>query len=214
MQLNKPLSCMLIVVVATAAACNSTPEITKPAPASAVAWQVDNPKSTLHFVTTKAGQPGVGGIGEVQRFGQFAGGMSSGGDINFTVTLASVATGVDIRDERLRTMLFNVKDMPLAAFTARIDPAALRDLGPGAVKDIDVAGQLTMAGQSKPLAAKLRVMRLGASQLSVATRLPIMVDAAQFGLASGVEAMREVMGLSFLATSAPVSVQLVLDQKS
>jgi polyisoprenoid-binding protein YceI len=214
MRLNKSLSCVLIVVAAAAAACNSTPDITKPATAPATAWQIDNARSTLHFVTTKAGQPGVGGVGEVQSFGQFAGGMSSGGEINFTVTLASVATGVDIRDERLRTMLFNVKDMPLAAFTARIDPAALRDLGPGAVKDMDVAGQLTLAGQSKPLAAKLRVMRLGASQLSVATRTPIVVDAAQFGLKGGVEALREVMGLSFLATSAPVSLQLVLAEKS
>jgi polyisoprenoid-binding protein YceI len=212
MRLNTSLSCMLIVVAATVTACNSTPEVTQSA--SAAAWQIDSAKSTLNFVTTKAGQAGVGGVGEVQSFGQFAGGMSSGGDINFTVTLASVATGVDIRDERLRTMLFNVKDMPLAAFAARIDPAALRDLGPGSVKDIDVAGQLTLAGQSKPLAAKLRVARLGSTQLSVATRAPIVVDAAQFGLKPGVEALREVMGLNFLATSAPVSLQLVLNEKS
>jgi polyisoprenoid-binding protein YceI len=212
MRLNKSLLCMLIVVAATVAACNSTPELAKPEPAAA--WQIHNAKSTLNFVTTKAGQAGVGGVAEVQNFGQFAGGMSSGGDINFTVTLASVATGVDIRDERLRTMLFNVKDIPLAAFAARIDPAALRDLGAGGVKDIDVTGQLTLAGQSKPLAAKLRVARLGASQLSVATRAPTMVDATQFGLKAGVEALREVMGLNFLATSAPVSLQLVLSEKS
>jgi polyisoprenoid-binding protein YceI len=211
MRLNIPLSCMLIVVAATVTACSSTPEVTQSVSASA--WQVDSAKSTLNFVTTKAGQAGVGGVGEVQSFGQFAGGMSSGGDINFTVTLASVATGIDIRDERLRTMLFNVKDVPLAAFAARIDPAALRDLGPGGVKDIDVTGQLTLAGQSRPLAAKLRVARLGALQMSVATRAPIVVDAAQFGLKPGVEALREVMGLNFLATSAPVSLQLVLDQK-
>jgi polyisoprenoid-binding protein YceI len=211
MRLNTSLSCMLMAGIVALAACNTTPEGAKPVGA---AWQIDSAKSTLSFVSTKASQAGVGGVGEVHSFGQFAGGMSSGGDINFTVTLASVATGVDIRDERLRTMLFNVKDMPLAAFTARIDPAALRDLGPTGVKDIDVTGQLTLAGQSKPLAAKLRVARLGASQLSVATRAPIMVDAAQFGLKGGVEALREVMGLSFLATSAPVSLQLVLEPKS
>ncbi len=212
MRLNTSRSCMVIVVAAIVAACNSTPEVAKPA--SATAWQIDNAKSTLHFVTTKAGQAGAGGVGEVQSFGQFAGGMSGGGEINFTVTLASVTTGIDIRDERLRTMLFNVKDMPLAMFAARIDPAALRDLGPGGVKDIDVTGQLTLAGQSKPLAAKLRVSRLATSQLSVATRAPIMVDAAQFGLKEGVEALREVMGLNFLATSAPVSLQLVLSEKT
>jgi polyisoprenoid-binding protein YceI len=212
MSVIRPLACLLIVFGATTTACNSTPDVNKPA--SAAAWQIDGAKSTLNFVTTKAGQAGVGGVGEVQSFGQFAGGMTSAGNISFTVTLASVATGVDIRDERLRTMLFNVKDMPVAEFAAQIDPAELRDLGPGGVKDIDVAGQLTLAGQSKPLAAKLRVARLGASQLSVATRAPIVVDAAQFGLKSGVEALRDIMGLNFLATSAPVSLQLLLSEKS
>jgi polyisoprenoid-binding protein YceI len=206
------LPCLLIVCSAALGACNSTPDLGKPA--SAAAWQIDSAKSTMNFVTTKAGQAGVGGVGEVQSFGQFAGGMASDGNINFTVTLASVATGIDIRDERLRTMLFNVRDMPVATFAAQIDPAALRDLGPGGMKDIDVAGELTLAGQSKPLTAKLRVVRLGASQLSVATRAPIVVDAAQFGLKSGVEALRDIMGLNFLATSAPVSLQLLLSEKS
>jgi polyisoprenoid-binding protein YceI len=212
MRINKLLSVVLITAVATLAACNSTSEAIKARPADS--WQIDSTKSTLHFVTTKAAQSGVGGVGEVQSFGQFAGGVSTGGEITFTVTLASVATGVDIRDERLRTMLFNVKDMPLATFAARIDPAVLRDLAPASVKDIDVPGQLTLAGQSKPMVAKLRVLGLGASQLSVNTRTPIVVDAAQFGLKPGVEALREVMGLSFLATSAPVSMQLVLDRRS
>jgi polyisoprenoid-binding protein YceI len=212
MRLNKYLSCMLIAVAAAAAACNSTPEVTKPA--SAMAWQIDGEKSALQFVTIKAGQPGVGGVGEVQSFSRFAGGMSGSGDISFTVTLASVATGVEIRDERLRTLLFKVKDMPLATFSARIEPAALRDLGPGAVRDLDVAGQLTLAGQSNALTAKLRVVRSSATQMSVTTRAPIVVDAVQFGLKGGVESLREVMGLSFIATSVPVSLQLVLSEKS
>lgn len=212
MRVKKFLSIVLIAGAATLAACNLTPGATKASLPDS--WQIDSTKSTLNFVTTKAGQSGVGGVGEVQSFGQFAGGVSPGGEISFTVTLASVATGVDIRDERLRTMLFNVKDMPLATFAARIDPAMLRELAPGSVKDIDVAGQLTLASQSKPMVAKLRVLALGASQLSVSTRVPIVVDAAQFGLKPGVEALREVMGLNFLATSAPVSMQLVLDRRS
>jgi polyisoprenoid-binding protein YceI len=212
MRVKKFLSIVLIAGAATLAACNLTPVATKASLPDS--WQIDSTKSTLNFVTTKAGQSGVGGVGEVQSFGQFAGGVSPGGEISFTVTLASVATGVDIRDERLRTMLFNVKDMPLATFAARIDPAMLRELAPGSVKDIDVAGQLTLASQSKPMVAKLRVLALGASQLSVSTRVPIVVDAAQFGLKPGVEALREVMGLNFLATSAPVSMQLVLDRRS
>jgi polyisoprenoid-binding protein YceI len=181
------------------------------APTAAAAYRVDNAQSAITFVTMKAGQPGTGGIGEVQRFSRFGGGMDAGGRISFDVDLASVDTGVEIRNERLRTMLFNVKVTPQANFVAQIDPALISALPANASRDVDVNGNLTLAGQTQPVAAKLRVARLG-SALQVATRAPIVIDANQFGLKPGVEAMREVMGLNFLASAAPVTFTLVLSQ--
>ena len=199
-----------LCAAALAAACThmADPSANAPAPASA-AYRIDNALSAIHFVTMKAGQAGAGGIGEVQRFSRFSGGMDGTGRVGFDVDLASVETGVDIRDERLRTMLFNVKATPLARFEAQFDPALIGSLPAHGARDIDLNGKLTLAGQTKPVLAKLRVSRVGAD-LQVATRAPIVVDANQFGLKPGVEAMREVMGLNFLASAAPVTFSLVL----
>jgi polyisoprenoid-binding protein YceI len=176
------------------------------------AWQIDNTQSMLSFVTTKAGQPGVAAITEVQSFKRFSGALNAQGQIRFVVDLASVDTGVEIRDERLRTMLFNVKATPTATFIAQIDPSTLRELSAGGARDLDLAGQLSLAGQSQPVTAKVRVARQGAHAISVTTRAPIVVNASDYGLRAGVDALREVMGLSLVSAAAPVSFMLVMRQ--
>jgi hypothetical protein len=63
------------------------------------------------------------------------------------------------------------------------------------------------------VAAKLRVSRLERGSLQVATRVPIIVDVNQYGMKSGVEALREVVGLNFLASAAPVTFTLALHEQ-
>jgi polyisoprenoid-binding protein YceI len=185
------------------------------ASASSAGWTVDAAQSNLNFVTTKAGQAGVGGIGEVQTFKRFAGGMDAAGQIKLSIDLVSVDTGVEIRDDRLRTMLWNVKATPQATFTAKLADAGLSKLATDASADLDVTGQLELAGQTKPVSAKLRATRISGDKLMVVTRAPIVINSNDFGLKAGVEAMREVMGLNFLASTAPVNVALLLNaQKS
>jgi len=80
----------------------------------------------------------------------------------------------------------------------------------GASADVELTGQLTIAGQSKPLSANLRVVKLASNALLVGTRTPIVVNLKDYGLQDGVEALRSVMNLSVLASSAPVSFSVVL----
>ncbi|MGY0194145.1 YceI family protein [Leptothrix sp. BB-4] len=171
---------------------------------------VDADASSLRFVSIKAGAAGAGGIVEVHRFDRFKGGLDAKGTIWLDIDLASVRTGIDLRDERLRTMLFDVAASPSATFTARIDPATLDGLRENGSLDLDLAGYLRLAGQSQPMQAALRITRLPTGSLQVTTRAPIVVDAQAFGLQAGVEALRQVMGLNFLSTAAPVTLNMVL----
>jgi polyisoprenoid-binding protein YceI len=190
-------------------ACTTGPTTT----GSAQNWAIDNNQSTLNFVTTKAGQPGVAGINETQVFKRYAGGIDQSGKISLNIDLASVDTGVEIRDERLRTMLWNVKATPQATFTAQLPTEMLNTIGNASSQAIELKGQLQMGGQTKPVVANVRVSKLASNQLLVVTSQPILVNANDYGLRAGVEAMREVMGLNFLAASAPVSFTLVLSAK-
>jgi polyisoprenoid-binding protein YceI len=197
---------LVALLVAALSACTSAPGIS-----ASAAYRIDAQQSALHFVTTKAGQAGVGGVSEVGRFSRFDGSLGADGRITLDIDLASVDTGIGIRDDRMRSMLFNVAAMPKATFAAQVDPAMVAAIGVNTSRDVDLNGTLTLAGQSKPVAARLRVTRLGPGSLQVATRTPIVVDARQFGLQAGVEALREVVGLNFLASAAPVTFSMVLN---
>jgi polyisoprenoid-binding protein YceI len=176
-------------------------------------WQVDSNASDFHFVTTKAGAAGSSTITEVQRFKQIGGTVNSNGKINFNVQTASVDTLIPIRDERLRELLFKSVNFPQASFSGQVEMESIKALKPGDEKDVDVAGDLTLAGVSKPATAKLRVVRLSANRLLVSTREPLIVNANDYSLQAGVEALRTVMGLNVLSPSAPVDFSMVLTQK-
>ena len=176
-------------------------------------WQVDNARSSFTFVTTKAGQPGTNAITEVSSFKRVAGGVSSVGQIEMLVDLTSIDTGFEIRDDRVKSMLFNVGVTPQAKFTAKIESSTIRSIPANGFKDVDVAGQLTISGQTKPVAARLRVSQLGAGALQVATIAPIVINANDYGIGKGVEALREIMGLNLLSPAAPVSFNLVMNEK-
>jgi polyisoprenoid-binding protein YceI len=190
-------------------ACSTGPAVT----AGAQDWAIDSTQSTLNFVTTKAGQQGVAGVSETQVFKRYSGGVDQAGKISLNIDLASVDTGIEIRDERLRTMLWNVKATPQATFTAQLPADMLKSVGGAASQMIELNGQLQLGGQTKPVVANVRVSKLASNQLLVVTRQPILINANDYGLRPGVEALREVMGLNFLAGSAPVSFTLVLNAK-
>lgn len=164
--------------------------------------------SVLSFNTTKAGAAGVGGITETMQFKRFEGGVDAQGRIQLKIDLSSIDSGIGIRDERMQSMLWNVGQYPSVTFSAQIKPEALPTKAGESVA-LDVPGELTMAGQSKPLAAQLQVSALQDKWL-VTTRKPIVVKADDFGLTAGVEALRAIMGLNYLSSNAPVTFQLEL----
>ena len=170
-----------------------------------VAWQLNPTASSLTFTTTKAGVAGVGGVTETMRFTAMKGGLNPAGRIEFSVDLASVESGID--NERLRTMLWNSADFPRATFSANLNANDLAKIREGREPvAVSAEGQLTMVGQSRPLKVELQVTPVQARRL-VNTRQPIIVNAEEFGLKPGVEALRQIMGLNYLSSSAPVSLQ-------
>jgi polyisoprenoid-binding protein YceI len=178
---------------------------------TAPSWMVNTAASTLTFNTTKAGTAGVGGITEIMRFTRYEGGVDAKGRISFKIDLTSIDSGIAIRDERLQTMFWNVGTQPSVTFSAQLSPETLQKLSKEAMV-LDVDGQLTMAGQTKPAKTQLQVTPVNGKVL-VSTRRPILVKADDFGLTPGVEALRAIMGLNFLSSSVPVNFSLEMTQK-
>ena len=171
-------------------------------------WQVNPTASSLTFNTTKAGVAGVGGITETMRFTRYEGGLDAQGRIQFKIDLTSIDSGIGIRDERMQSLLFNVGSYPSVTFAAQIKPETQKKLSQEPVV-LDVDGQLTMAGQSKPVKAQLLAYSVN-GKVMVSTRQPILIKADDFGLTAGVEALRAIVGLNFLGSTVPVTFQLEL----
>jgi polyisoprenoid-binding protein YceI len=180
------------------------------ASSSQAAWHVDSGQSSFSFTTAKAGMPGTSAVEEVQTFRQIGGSLADDGKLVFDVELACIETNIGLRNDRLKELLFKVADNPKAVFTGSVDPRRLNALGVGASLDMDVSGQLALGGQSKPLTASVRVVKLASDALLVGTRVPIVVNLKDYGLQDGVEALRAVMNLNVLASSAPVSFSVMM----
>jgi polyisoprenoid-binding protein YceI len=174
------------------------------------AWRVDNSQSTFNFVTAKAAAPGVAAIEEVQTFKQIGGTIGDDGKLEFDVELGSVETNIPLRNERLKEMLFKVSDNPKAVFTGTVDARRLKAMRVGAQESVDLTGQLTISGRSNPITTSLYVVKLASGALRVSTSLPIIVNLKDYGLQDEIEALRDVMHLNVLVSSAPVTFSVML----
>jgi polyisoprenoid-binding protein YceI len=167
-------------------------------------WTLDPDQSSLHFVSIKNGT-----TAETHRFAELEGKVADSGKVTVDVHLASVDTKIPIRDERMQEMLFDTKNTPMAKITARVDVAGFEQMQEGAIANKDVKLTLSLHGKSMDYDARMQVVKLASGGIAVSTEQPLLVKAEDFGLAGGIEALREIAGLSSIATAVPVTANLV-----
>jgi len=164
-------------------------------------WTLDKEKSALTFVSTKQSH-----IREVHQIQQFDVTVDKSSSILVKMDLSSVESGIPIRNERMQKMLFEVSKFRFAELSVKLPEAIDSITGP---KVFDVTGQLSLRGKSASLPLRILVSRAGDE--IVATLLkPIILNAAQFDLQAGIDALQKVAGLKSIGYSVPVQATLVL----
>lgn len=171
------------------------------------AWELDGDDSRLGFTTVKAGE-----IAEAHSFTGLSGTVAADGAASLVIDLASIATLIDIRDERMREFLFETATYPTANVTAQIDPAAFTALKIGESKLVPLSATLNLHGVEAPVDAELAVTRIADDEVKVETTAPIIVDAASFNLGGGVAKLQELAGLSGITPQVPVTFSLVFEK--
>ena len=165
------------------------------------AWQLVNKSSQLNFISTKASH-----IAETHTFDLLSGSITDTGKAQLNVDLASVATGIDIRNERMRTMLFDVLTFPQAEITTDLDLGEFTSLTEPVVKTI--SAKLSLVGQSTQVQSDVLVVPVDGNTVNVTTVAPIVVDANGLEMVGGIEALRKVAGLPSISYSVPVTFSL------
>ena len=183
------------------AACSGAPS---EAPSvTGTEWTLDAAGSDLNYVTIKAGE-----IAEVNSFETLSGGVTADGAATVTIDLASVSTGVDIRDERMRDIFFVVADNPSATVTATIDPASFEALKVGESMATTLDGTLALKGAQAPFQAEVTVTRTGPDRVTATSAKPVIVEAGALGLTDGLAQLQELAGLPSITPAVPVTFAL------
>lgn len=167
-------------------------------------WYLDGESSRLSFISSKNGN-----VSEVQRFLVLHGQVQPDGLARLEVELESINSGIPLRDERMRAELFEVKQFAEATVTAKIDLAPIQDLANGAQLELRLPLTVNLHGKQHEYPVELLATRLDERRFQVVTLEPVVLSAADFELAPGLEKLRNLAGLSAISLSVPVNAVLI-----
>ncbi len=165
-------------------------------------WELDSAHSSLYFVSIKNDS-----IAETHHFDSLVGYVGQDGQVSLTIDLNSVNTSIEVRDGRMKEMLFDTANFPTASVVAAVDPAILAEVAKGATIATEVPVKLSLHGIDKELSVPVTIFSDGSS-MRVMTPHPVLVRADDYGLVDGINALREVAGLNAISTAVPVSFSL------
>lgn len=203
----------LLLVVSSLAACapaadpqNTQADEVSAAPTSAPSgdWSLQAADSQLSFVSIKNNA-----ITEVHRFNDLSGSVSADGMASLSIELDSVDTGIEIRDQRMREMLFETGLHPQAQVSMKVDPQLVSGLKAGEFERLETSATLALHGLSVSVPVVLRVSRLDAHHWLVTSEQPVVVNASAFNLLEGLDKLREIAGLQAIGGGAPVTFALL-----
>lgn len=166
-------------------------------------WELDDKSSAVGFITTKNAT-----VAESHSFTSLTGYISKEGKLQVEISLDSVETLIPIRNERMRQMLFETVDFPMAKVTAEVDDSVIKAVSDGDVLVAEVPITLSLHGREKLLSVPVVLIGTADGSILAVASSPILVNAADFGLEKGVALLREAAGLKSISTAVPVSFQL------
>lgn len=194
-----------LTAAAALAACSQAPA--EPTTLTEGSWTLNGEASELSYVTIKAGD-----IAEANSFEKLSGTVAKDGSARVEIDLASVETNIDIRNERMRDILFEVANNPTATVSAQLDPAAFAGLASGESTDVAMEGNLSLKGVDAPFTAAVTVTRVDDDRVLVVSDEPVLVDAGTLALTEGLAQLQELAALPSITPVTPVSFSLTFER--
>ncbi|NOQ13466.1 MAG: YceI family protein [Methyloprofundus sp.] len=169
-------------------------------------WVLNNEASKLNFTTTKNASKT-----EVQTFKKLQGHIA-GSQVVLNVDLSSVDTGIEIRDERLKTLFFNIVKFPTATVSIDLKKSDLNPIKQGQRKTLMLDAEVTIQGVTQTIPVEVQVITLAQNQRLVFSSQPIIIDLKNFNLLKGVNQLREIAKLKSINAAVPVTFSLLFSK--
>ena len=177
-------------------------------PASAQ-WKLNENNSHLSFVSIKNNA-----VAEVNRFESLSGAVTVAGEATVNIALDSIETNIPIRNDRMKTMLFQTGIFTQASVSTQLDIPVFRDLETGASISAELSLELNLHGIMGKVPARVRVTRAQKDTWLVNSIQPLIINAPGYQLAEGIEALRNIAGLQSITPVIPVTFILEFIEQS
>ena len=177
-------------------------------PASAE-WKLNENNSHLSFVSIKNNA-----VAEVNRFESLSGAVTVAGEATVNIALDSIETNIPIRNDRMKTMLFQTGIFTQASVSTQLDIPVFRDLETGASISAELSLELNLHGIMGKVPAKVRVTRAQKDTWLVNSIQPLIINAPGYQLVEGIEALRNIAGLQSITPVIPVTFILEFIEQS
>ncbi len=174
-----------------------------------VIWQLDGNTSSVQYVSIKNDH-----TAEIATFQDASGdsalssSITEDGAVIFALDLNDVSTGVELRDSRLLSLLFETELLPTAYFRANLDIDILSDLSAGEYKIDRLIGEVSLHGIRQSVTAEVIISKKSTTELSISTLKPVLIDSKAFDMANGIEALRLIANLSSIGEAVPIYFRL------
>lgn len=173
--------------------------------AASADWSISSKDSSIQFISTKKSS-----IAEVHHFKEFSGTVTDTGEAQLEISLNSVETQIDIRNQRMQEHLFQTDSYPLCAISTNVAPELLKKLKTGQIETLELELLIDLHGKKLSKVARFSVYRLKGKDIKVVSAEPIIINASDFGLGEGIDKLKQLAGLPSISTAVPVLVDLVL----
>ncbi len=170
-------------------------------------WEIINDESTVNYVSIKKSK-----VGEVNSFKKINGSIANG-KMSLDIDLASVETSIAVRNERVKTMLFDISSFAKANISADLDTKILDKIKVGETHKDSVSFKLSLHGVSQEIMTDVRVVKLAENRILALSVSPVIVNADQYNLSEGIEKLREIARLPSISSAVPVTFSLIFKQQ-
>jgi OmpA-OmpF porin, OOP family len=169
-------------------------------------WKLNPDKSRVSMKTVKNTT-----IAETHSFTAVDGEVNSAGLARVEIDLWSLDTNVDIRNVRMRFLLFETFNFPKATISAQIDKAALQTLAVDKPFNYLLKMELDLHGVKRRLTTTVTITRSSDDTVAVASTAPITITAADFNLTGGIAKLSEAAGGFKIKPSSDIEFSLIFE---
>jgi outer membrane protein OmpA-like peptidoglycan-associated protein/polyisoprenoid-binding protein YceI len=167
-------------------------------------WVLNPRLSNVYMQTVKNNA-----VFETLQFTAVEGNVSKNAEVTVKIELNSIETGTDVRNVRMRFLLFETYKFPYAEISAKLDKVKLKALATETRLSYPLTFTVGMHGVVKEFKSVVWVTRISDTAVSVSTIEPIIVTAESFGFAGGIAKLSESVGGIPIASAASITFDLV-----